>query len=143
MNHNVIKSDRLTKYVLNSPILVNKPALLGIVMTIVLAILAVPVILPHLFHGAHTAHIMLHVGSIILAAFLAVLGVMAYSRARTKRMGFTCIGLFMFVFAEATMLVDITWPFAYTLGSMSLSEMSHIMLLVAFCNMSMGVFRND
>lgn len=128
---------------LSSQILVNKPALLGIVMMLVLGILAVPIILPHLFHGAHTAHIMLHVGSIILAAFLAVLGIVAYSRTRTKRMGFTCVGLFMFVFAEAHMLVDITWPFVYTFGSLSLSEISHVMLLVAFCTMSMGVFRND
>ena len=143
MNHNVIKSDGLIQYVLNPQLLVNKPALLGIVMIFVLGVLAVPVILPHLFHGAHTAHILLHVGSIILATFLAVLGTMAYSRARTKRMGFTCVGLFMFVSAEAYMLVDITWPFTYTFGSLSLSEISHIMLLIAFCTMSMGVFRND
>ena len=128
---------------LSTQILVNKPALLGIVMIFMLGILAVPIILPHLFHGAHTAHIMLHVGSIILAVFLAMLGTMAYHRARTKRMGLTCVGLFMFVLAEAHMLVDTTWPFVYTVGSLSLSEVSHVMLLIAFCTMSLGVFRND
>lgn len=123
--------------------LASKPALLGMVMIFMLSVLAVPVILPHMLHGFHIVHIMLHVGSMTLAAFLAVLGVVAFYKARTKRMGLTCLGMFMFVFAEAYMLVDTTWPFSYYMGSITLAEVGHILLLAAFCIISMGVLRND
>lgn len=127
----------------NLQIFERKSALLGVVMACMLGILAAPVIVPHLFHGFHLAHIMIHVGGITMAAFLTVLGVIAYSKSRTKRMGITCLGFFAFVAAESVTLVDATWPFMYTVGSMSLIEIGHVLLLAAFGILSIGVFRND
>lgn len=124
-------------------ILDRRPALFSVVVMCIMGILAGPVIAPHMFHGFHIAHIMLHVGGIVLAVFLAVLGIKAYFRARTKRMCLTSAGFLMFVAAETVTLVDITWPFVYRLGSISLLETSHLLLLAAFGLIAMGVFRDD
>jgi len=45
-----------------------------------------PIIVPHLLHGYHLAHIFLHIGGITLAVFISVLAGFAYYRLRTKRL---------------------------------------------------------
>ena len=47
--------------------------------------LAIPVIVPHILHGPHLAHIGLHIGGITFAAFITILAVFTYSKLRTKR----------------------------------------------------------
>lgn len=125
-------------------ILERKSTLFSIVVAAVVGILAAPVILPHLFHGFHIAHIMLHVGGITLASFLTILGTMAYFRLRTKRLMFTAIAFSIFITAEAITLIDATWPSIYTLGgTVSLLEVGHLLMILSLGLLSMGVFRND
>jgi uncharacterized membrane protein len=59
-------------------ILERKSTLFSIVVTGVIAILALPIIVPHLFHGYHLAHIFLHVGVITLAVLINFLSVFEY-----------------------------------------------------------------
>jgi len=124
-------------------VLERKSVLFGVVMAGTIAILAVPVIMPHIFHGFHIIHIMLHVGGITLASFLAILSATAYYRLRTKRMGMTLVGFLIFATAECVTLVDATWPLMYRLGTTSLMEVGHLLLLFAFGMLAIGVFRND
>ena len=121
----------------------RKSTLFSIVITGVIAILAFPIIAPHLLHGYHLAHIFLHIGGIILAVFISVLAGFAYYRLRTKRLLLSAAAFANFIAAEAVLLVDTTWPFIYDLGEMPLSEVGHLLTFVTLGLLALGVFRND
>jgi len=104
----------------------KKSTLFSIVVAGVVAILALPIIVPHLLHGYHIAHIFLHIGGITLAVFITILAGFAYSRLRTKRLLLSAIAFTNFIAAEFVLLIDTTWPTIYDLGDMPLSEdLSH------------------
>ena len=121
----------------------KKSALFSIVVTGVIAILALPVILPHLLHGFHLAHIFLHIGGITLAVFITLLATIAYYRLRTKRLLLSAIAFANFILAESILLVDATWPSIYDLGDMPLLEVGHLLTFTTLGLLAIGVFRND
>ena len=121
----------------------KKSALFSVVVTGVVTILALPIIVPHLLHGFHIAHIFLHVGGITLAVFISVLAIIAYYRLRTKRLLLSSIAFANFICAETVLLVDATWPSIYDLGEMPLSEIGHLLTFATLGLLALGVFRND
>ena len=121
----------------------RKSTLFSIVVAGVVAILALPIIGPHLLHGFHIAHIFLHVGGITLAVFITILAVFAYSKLKTKRLLLSAIAFSNFIAAECVMLIDTTWPTIYDLGEMPLSEVGHLLTFATLGLLALGVFRND
>lgn len=124
-------------------ILEKKSSLFSIVVAVVVGILAAPIILPHIFHGYHIVHILLHVGGITLAVFLTVLSGMAYYRMNSKRLLLTTFAFGVFFVAEVVTLVDATWPTIYDIGVLSLLEVGHLLMLMTLGLLAIGVFRND
>lgn len=121
----------------------RKSTLFSIVVAGVVAILALPIIGPHLLHGFHIAHIFLHVGGITLAVFITILAGFAYSKLRTKRLLLSAIAFSNFIAAEFVMLIDTTWPTIYDFGEMPLSEVGHLLTFATLGLLALGVFRND
>ena len=121
----------------------KKSTLFSVIVAIIVGLLAVPIILPNIFHGFHTFHIFLHVGGIVLATFLTVLGVMAYTRSRTKKLLLSSLGFGVLITAELVTLIDVTWPFTYAIGDVSLEEINHLLMITTMGLLAIGVFRND
>jgi len=121
----------------------KKSVLFSIVLTGVVAILASPIIIPHLLHGHHIAHIFLHVGGITLAIFISILAAAVYYRLRTKRLLLSSVAFGNFIAAEIVLLVDATWPNIYDLEFMPLSEVGHLLTFATLGLLALGVFRND
>jgi len=121
----------------------KKSTLFSIVVAGVIAILAMPIIIPHLLHGYHLAHIFLHIGGITLAVFISVLAGFAYSRLRTKRLLLSAAAFTNFIAAEIVLLVDATWPTIFDLEELSLSEIGHLLTFITLGLLALGVFRND
>ena len=121
----------------------RKSTLFSVVVAGVVAILALPIIVPHLLHGFHIAHIFLHVGGITLAVFITILAGFAYSRLKTKRLLLSAIAFSNFIAAEFVMLIDTTWPTIYDFGDMPLSEVGHLLTFATLGLLALGVFRND
>ena len=124
-------------------ILERKSALFSIVVVVMVGILAIPVIVPHIFHGLHMAHIVLHIGGIILAVFISLLAILAYSRLRTKRLLITSFAFGIFIAAESVLLIDATWPTVYDFDAISLLEVGHLLTFGTLGMLALGVFRND
>ena len=124
-------------------IIERKSTLFGLVLMAVIGTLAIPIIVPHIFHGFHVVHIGLHVGGITLAVFISLIATIAYLRLKTKRLLITSIAFSIFIAAEALLLVDATWPTLYDIGVVSLLEVGHILTITTLGLMAMGVFRND
>ena len=121
----------------------RKSTLFSVVVAGVVAILALPIIIPHLLHGFHVAHIFLHVGGITLAVFITILAGFAYSKLKTKRLLLSAIAFSNFIAAESVMLIDTTWPTIYDFGDMPLSEVGHLLTFATLGLLALGVFRND
>jgi len=121
----------------------RKSTLFSIIVASIVAILAIPVIVPHLLHGFHIAHIFLHVGGITLAVFIALLATLAFLRLKTKRLLLSAIAFSNFVAAEIRLLVDATWPMIYDFQYMPLLEIGHLLTFITLGILAIGVFRND
>ena len=121
----------------------RKSTIFSLVVIGVVAILAIPVIVPHMLHGFHLAHIFLHIAGITLAVFITVLAILAYSKLKTKRLLLSMYAFATFIAAEAVLVVDATWPTLYDLGDISLLEVGHLLTFSTLGLLALGVFRND
>ena len=81
-------------------LLENRPKLFAIVIFSVIGILAIPVILPHVFHKFQVFHILLHLSGVSIASFLTIISALAYTRIRTRRLLFTMIAFALFAVSE-------------------------------------------
>ena len=124
-------------------LLERKSTLFSIVVAGVIGILAIPIIIPHMLHGFHLAHIFLHIGGITLAVFISTLALAAYFRLKTKRLLLSAIAFTTFIGAEAALLVDSTWPNIFDIGLMPLNEVGHLLTFITLGLLALGVFRND
>ncbi|EGP94508.1 hypothetical protein [Nitrosarchaeum koreense] len=124
-------------------LLERKSTIFSLVVIGVVAILAIPVIMPHLLHGFHLAHIFLHISGITLAVFITVLAIMAYSKLKTKRLLLSMFAFATFIAAEVVLVVDATWPTLYDMDVLSLLEIGHILTFTTLGLLALGVFRND
>lgn len=126
-----------------SHFLENRPKLFAIVIFSVISILAIPVILPHIFHEFQVFHILLHLGGVSIASFLTIISALAYTRIRTKRLLFTMIAFALFAVAEIFSVVDAAWQYTYYLGTVSADEVGHILELCTLGMFAVSVFRRD
>ena len=124
-------------------ILERKSTLFSVVVTGVIAILAIPIIIPHPFHGYHLAHIFLHIGGITLAVFISTLAISAYFRLRTKRLLLSAVAFTTFIGAESALLVDSSYPNVFDFGILPLDEVGHLLTFITLGLLALGVFRND
>ena len=121
----------------------SKSTLFSIVVFSVVGILAIPIILPHIFHGTHIYHIFLHLGGIAISIFLVIVSAIAYHKIRTKRLFFTMIAFGFFITSEAFSLIEAIWPFTFYFGEISMLEVGHILLLIMLGIFTLAVFRKD
>jgi hypothetical protein len=124
-------------------IIENRSNLLTMIMFTVVGVLAIPVILPHIFHKFQIFHILIHLSGVSLAVFLSVISVIAYSRVRTRRLFFTMLAFSLFVIAEALSLVEAAWQYTYYLGPFPVGEIGHFFELSALGMFALSVFRKD
>jgi len=120
----------------------SKPKLLIAVILTTVGALSVPVLWPHIYHGAHIWHLLLHTAGIILSVFLAILSVNAYYKMRTKKMIITTIAFMIFTGAEIVQLLDATKTHVYNILE-SPSEISHLMMLGMIGLLALAIFRRD
>ena len=119
----------------------SKPKLLGAVIIAVVGGLAIPFLLPHVFHGTHIFHLLLHTAGIVLATFLTILGVNAYNELRTKKMAITTTAFSLFAALELVQLINATETHVYDIFAST--EIVHLMLLGVVGLFALAIFRRD
>ena len=127
----------------DSHFLENRPTLFAIVIFSVIGILAIPVILPHIFHRFQVFHILLHLSGVSIASFLSIVSALAYVRIKTRRLLFTLIAFALFATSEIFSVIDAAWQYTYYLGSVSADEVGHILALCTLGMFALSVFRRD
>ena len=120
----------------------SKTRLLITVIIAVVSAVSLPVLLPHIYHGNHIYHLLLHTAGIILSVFLAILSVNSYYRLRTKKMMITTIAFLIFSAAEIVQLINATETHVYYFFE-SPQEIAHLMMLGMIGLFAIAIFRKD
>jgi len=122
-------------------IISSRPKLLAIITVVIIAILTVPVILPHIRDTSTIYHIILHVASLIIAVFLGAVSILAYIRNGMSRLLFMMFAFLslsvievMYLFNVSSNIEDIVIP------GLDI-EVSHVIFLVTLTLFGIGIFR--
>ena len=119
----------------------SKPKLLTIVTVLVLAILSIPVILPHIMHPSMIFHIFLHIISLIIALFLSIVSILSYKRSNSTRILFMTFGFFALAVIEILYLFHATANLEDVIIPIVDAELSHVILLVMLTLFGIGVLK--
>ncbi len=121
----------------------SKPKLFAIISIAVVAILSVPVILPHITQQYMIYHILLHIGSMIVAIFLSTVSILAYRRTGSKRILMMTFGFLSLTVVESLSLLAATGNIGLlTIPGVNI-EISHIFLLGMVALFGLGVLKVD
>ena len=108
----------------------NKPKLLALIASVVMSILTVPVILPHIYHTDMIYHIIMHMASLIISQFLALVSILAYARTKSVKILFMTLGFVTLVAVEYLYLLSSTENiYGMFIPTINI-ELSHIVLLI-------------
>ena len=119
----------------------SKPKLLTIVTALVIAILSIPVILPHIMHPSMIFHIFLHIISLIIALFLSIVSILSYKRSNSTRILFMTFGFFALAVIEILYLFHATANIEDVIIPVVDIELSHIILFVMLTLFGIGVLK--
>lgn len=119
----------------------SKPKMLAVVTAAVLAVMAVPVILPHITDRSMIYHLLLHVISLIIAIFLCLVSILAYLRNGCSRLLFMMSGFLLLSIIEAMYLFDVTSKIEDIVIPIVDIELSHVIFLVMLTLFGIGIFR--
>lgn len=119
----------------------SKPKMLAVVTVAVLAVMAVPVILPHITDTSMIYHLLLHVISLIIAIFLGLVSILAYLRNGRSRLLFMMFGFLLLSIIEAMYLFDVTSKIEDIVIPIVDIELSHVIFLVMLTLFGIGIFR--
>ena len=119
----------------------TNPKLLAVISLAVIAVLAVPVIIPHINHTGLIYHIVLHIASVIIAVFLTTISVVAYRRDGGSRLFFMMCGFAALALVEFLYLFYSTINIEALLIPLVQIEVSHVILLVMLTMFGIGVLK--
>ncbi len=119
----------------------SRPKLLAIITAAVIAIMAVPVILPHIKDTSTIYHILVHLASLIIAIFLGVVSILAYLRNGSSRLLFMMFAFLSLSVIEAMYLFDVSSKTEDIVIPYVDIEISHVIFLVTLTLFGIGIFR--
>jgi hypothetical protein len=118
----------------------SKPLLFGLVAAVVVGIIA-PLTLPHVTHPSMFYHIVLHITSVTIAAFLGIVSLTAHRRVGGSRTLFMTIGFIALGVAEVFYLLQASAiPLPFYVPNIDI-EPSHIITLVMLMMFGLGVLK--
>jgi hypothetical protein len=121
-------------------IISSRRKLLAIITLVITAIMAVPVILPHITDTSTIYHILLHLASLIIASFLGTVSILAYLRNRSSRLLFMMFAFISLSIIEGMYLFDVSSNIEDIVIPVVDIEVSHVIFLVTLTLFGLGVF---
>jgi hypothetical protein len=119
----------------------SRPRLLATITAVIIAIMAVPVILPHTADTSTIYHIFLHLSSLIIAIFLGVVSILAYLKNERSRLLFMMFAFLSLSVIEAMYLFDVSSKTQDIIIPGIDIEISHVIFLVTLTMFGIGIFR--
>ena len=120
-------------------VIASKAKLLIAISIIAVAVLSIPVILPHLNHPSMIYHIILHIASLIVSVFLTTISAVAYRRSGSSRILFMFLGFLALTIVEIIYLLNATEDIGEVALPFVRIELPHIILLIMLTLFGVGV----
>ena len=120
-------------------VIASKAKLLIAISIIAVAVLSIPVILPHLNHPSMIYHIILHIASLIVSVFLTTISAVAYRRSGSSRILFMFLGFLALTIVEIIYLLNATEDIGEVALPFVHIELPHIILLIMLTLFGLGV----
>ena len=120
----------------------SKPILLGITTAIIVGIIT-PLVIPHIYHPSMIYHIILHLGGMVLAAFLSLVSILAYRRVLGTRILLMTIGFLALSTVEILYFLDAMDILPVAHLPISNIELPHVILLIMLVMFGVGVLKNS
>ena len=117
----------------------SKPLLFGLTAAIVVGGIA-PLVLPHVTHPSMIFHIVLHIASLTIAAFLSLVSLTAYRRTGGARTLFMTLGFMALGAVEVLYLFESAGLVAAEIPDIGI-EAPHLILLVMLSLFGLGVLK--
>jgi len=118
----------------------RKPVLFVLVTAIL-----VPLSIPHMTHPSMIYHILLHLGGVIIVAFLSVVSTLAYQRTASLKVLLMTIGFASLVVVEVLYVLDLSIPMIGTMHLFDIPitniELPHVFLIIMLVTFSTGVLK--
>lgn len=107
--------------------------------------LSMPVIFPELLHGHHAAHVLLHIGGVVLSSFITILAALSYRMLRSKRLLLTTAAFATFMFTQFLLLAYVLDArlFSFMLKGTHIYEVGHLFTFITLGLLALGVLRHD
>jgi len=122
-------------------IIANKAKLLIAISVIAVAVLSIPVILPHINHPSMIYHIVLHIVSLIVAVFLTAISAVAHRRSGSAKILFMFFGFLSLTIVELIYLFNATEDIEEFAIPFIDIELPHIILLAMLTLFGVGVLK--
>ena len=119
---------------------VSKPILLGLTAAIVIGVIA-PLIAPHVTHPTMVYHVLLHLASVTIAAFLGIVSLLAYNRVKTIRIFLMTIGFMALTVSEFLYFLDVAGIVTSVHVPGVNADISHVILLGMLGLFGVGVLK--
>ena len=96
-------------------------------------------------HPSMIYHILLHLGGVIIAAFLSVVSTLAYPRTASLKVLLMTIGFASLVVVEVLYVLDLSIPMIGTMHLFDIPitniELPHVFLIIMLVTFSTGVLK--
>jgi len=122
-------------------IISDKPKLFIIISLLTVSILAIPAILPHVTHTHMIYHILLHIASLDIAVFLAIIAISAYHRNKSTRLLFMSLGFGFLIAVEVFYLFYSTGGMHNIMIDIVEIELTHVILFGMLTLFGVGIFK--
>lgn len=119
---------------------VNKPKLLYAISA-ALAIIIMPLVMPHIGHPSMIYHILIHIAGILLATFLSIISGISYKRTRSTRVLLMTVGFASLLVIETIYFLNATDMLSAIYIPVIGAELSHVLLFGMLALFGIGVLK--
>jgi hypothetical protein len=121
---------------------ISKPVMFVLVVAAISGVV-LPILSPHFLHPSVLFHVVLHLASLSIASFLALISIQAYLRVKNFRLFFMMLGFLSLAAVETVHLLESSGMISMMFIEQLLVdiELPHVMLLIMLCLFGAGVVR--
>ncbi|MGE0243036.1 MAG: hypothetical protein AB7P56_03830 [Nitrososphaeraceae archaeon] len=126
----------------SSGIFYNKSKLLALIASIIISLSVIPFILPHISHVHMIYHILLHIASLIISQFLAVVSILTYLKTKSTKILFMTLGFTTLVVVEYFYLLNSTEDLYLMIIPIINIDVSQIIMLIMVIFFGVSFLKN-
>ncbi|HEX5186410.1 MAG TPA: hypothetical protein VFV86_05925 [Nitrososphaeraceae archaeon] len=121
----------------------NKTNFFVVIFILLTAVLASPFLIPHLSHPSISYHILIHIISLDIAAFITIISFISYRKTGRKNLLLACTSFMLLLIIELIYLLQASGTIKIFYLPLIEAEFSHILLLGMLALFAIGILQTN